>query len=619
MKRNADKLSSALRLCGLPESLFVRLLTAYFAVSSVLAIFARRNGVNPVGEWKDYVGGISLASQAIWTFLLFLWISVIYVIIGKRVPKLDFTLLGIFSVFFSFCAVWCSGSFYFGAAASAIAAVIVVYSLGRLGTASCEKLPQKMAGAVVFAAAGVVFLFTAVTTVLNHRNFGTSCFDMGIFVQTFHSLRENLTAVITCERDRFMSHFQVHTSYFFYLFLPVYALFPYPETLLTGQALFAIGGVLPLYLIAKRRGYKGWALVSACCLYVFCSGLIMPCYYSFHENAFLPTLLLWLLWAAESENIPLFYVMSVLVCSVKEDAPLYVFCIGIWFLIEKKGTKRLHGLIAAALSAGYFIVVMRWLTANGDGEYMTSTRLGILMADSGEGIAGIVSNALIDPAYLISLMLNADTLLFFAETLLPLLLLPFATDKPHRLILAIPYVIMNLIIGSGYVYAAQIGFQYVFGPICLMIYLAVINASEFSHGLKDKVIIAAAVVTAVTTVSMASQKLSVIKEHRVREDFYDSAEQCLRGIPQDGSVMANTFFLPHIADRDEVYELDDEVLIKGADGQIVGIKELEKYDYIALSRLDPLTEEIAPILEAQGWSVYSESDGFVVVYTGPVG
>ena len=48
--------------------------------------------------------------------------------------------------------------------------------------------------------------------------------------------------VTTCERDRVLSHFAVHVSPIYYLFLPFYALFPSPVTLEVLQALLLAFG-----------------------------------------------------------------------------------------------------------------------------------------------------------------------------------------------------------------------------------------------------------------------------------------------------------------------------------------------------------------------------------------
>lgn len=610
----ADNIKKTISDCGLPNNIFARLASSYFIVAFFQMIFARIHKVDPIKDWKAFVNAASIPSVILWTAVAFLWLTVLYRFVSRRLPAVDGAVLIFSSVLFSLCLVFGSGSFYVGAAAAVICAVLARYALEKIGEGTLERLPRIPAAVIVFTLSAGVIVFVAATTIANHKCFGTACFDMGIFVQTFHSLKENLTAAVTCERGELMSHFQVHASYIFYLFLPIYALFPRPETLLAAQAFFAAAGVLPLWLIAKRRGFKGLPLVCSCLIYVFCAGVILPCYYQFHENAFLPTILMWLLYAADSANIPLMYIMSVLTCIVKEDAPLYVICIGLFFAVDCQSRKsKKHGIIIAVLAALYFVMIMRWLTSFGDGGYMTSTRFGILMANPEDGLAGIIRSALVNPGYLVSLLLSENTLLFFVETMLPLLFLPFITAKLYRYLLMIPYIIMNLIIGSGYGYAADIGFQYIFGPACLLIYLAIRNTEDMGRERRNRIMIIAALVTVITTFSMASPKLSHIARYSVRSEYFESAEECIQSVPKDASVLANAFLLPHAAGRDSVYELREDVFT--SDG--LALKQPEKYDFCILSIHDPLTERIAPILQEAGWEVYAESEEFVVIYVSP--
>ena len=609
-----EKITALLNLYGIPENLLSRAFGAYFAVSAFQLISARRQDIDTIASWKDYVNAYPLVLKLLWVAVLFAWLSAIYRFAPKKYRSIDHAVLIGGSIFFALCLVWRSGSFYLGLAAAAVAVVFSVYALGKLDNNSFERLPDLPAGVIVFASAAAVALFVAVSTSASHRNFGTSCFDMGIFVQMFHSLKEHFTAVTTCERDELMSHFRVHGSFIFYLILPVYAIFPKGETLLWIQAVFAIAGVLPLYLIAKRRGFKGFALVSICLIYVFFDGLVMPCYYAFHENALLPTILMWLLYAADRRNIPLFYIMSALTCIVKEDAPLYVICIALYLLIDEKSKVRVHGAVAAGLSGIYFLLITKWLNENGDGLYMTSSRLGSLMSDPDAGFGGMLGNVISHPGYFFSLFVTENTLLFFVQTMLPLLFLPFFTKKLHRFILMIPYVIMNLVIGANYGYAANIGFQYIFGPSCLLIYMTLLNLEDIPRERRNALVMAAATVATVTTFSMMTAKLSVIEHNRDRRDYFESAENCIQTVPKDASVLANTFLLPHCADRDEVYELDNGCFTLDDDGNVIALIGFEKYDFCVFSLHDPLTEKLRPLLEKSGWTLYSESDGFVVVF-----
>lgn len=612
------KAAALLSRYGIPDDLISRFFSSYFIVSVYQLISAKLQQIDPITEWKDFVAAFPLAAKLLWVVIVFWLLSVLHSHMSEKHKAADQVVLIVSSVLLSLCTVYGSGSFYLGVASAAVTVVFSAYAVGRLERHSFERLSNPAAGVIIFTAAGAVAVFIAVTTICIHRNFGTSCFDMGIFVQTFHSLKEHFNAVITCERDQMMSHFNVHSSYIFYLFLPIYALFPTGETLLAAQAFFVTAGVVPLFLLAKKHGFKGFSLVAVCFVYVFYDGLVMPCYFQFHENAFLPTILMWLLYAVDQRKIPLFYIMSALTCIVKEDAPLYVFCIALFFAAEEKGEKRKHGIIAALLSVSYFILVMSFLTNYGDGEFMTATRLGNLMINSGDGIVSVIRNVLVDPGYFISLFVQEGTLLFFIQTMLPLLFLPFLTKRLHRFLLMVPYVIMNLVIGAGYGYASNIGFQYILGPACLLIYMTLRNVEELPREHRNMLLMSAAIVAMITTVSMVSVKQSAVVRHYENAHYYQSAEACIRSVPKDASVLANTFLLPHIADRDRVYELDKGCFAKDDFGNTVGMIGLENYDFCVFKKNDDMTELAEPILEEAGWMVYAKSEGdFVIIFVSP--
>ena len=62
-------------------------------------------------------------------------------------------------------------------------------------------------------------------------------------------------------------------------------------------------------------------------------------FYDFHENKFLTPLLLWLLYFTEKEGLSLkaknllIAVFTLLSLMVKEDAAIYVACIGLFMLV----------------------------------------------------------------------------------------------------------------------------------------------------------------------------------------------------------------------------------------------------------------------------------------------
>ena len=620
IKKHFSTILKALKICGIPTYLFERCIGIYLCVSAIHIIKARQNDVNVITSWQEHIKEYPLNMTALWVVIIFGFVSLLYFFVKVRLKRemlwLDPALLISGTLLFSCALLWRNDDFYLCIGVSLMAIALITYGVSKLKCIHIENITTKWIIVFVAIVSVLVMSFVCVTAVAKHRTFGTTCYDMGIFVQMFHSLSHHLTAVTTCERDMLLSHFNVHASYIFYLLVPIYALFPSENTLIIAQAVMTVSGVIPMYLIAKNRDFKGIALLSACMIYLFSDGLLAPCYYHFHENAFLPPLLLWLLYAVEKRNYKLFFIMSALVCIVKEDAPLYVICIALYLAIDDKSKNKLYALAVAFASMAYFLFITNWLTKNGDGSMMMATRFGNLTIDENDGFIGIIGNVLSNPSYFISLFVKESTLLFLAEMCLPLLFLPFMTRKIHRYFLMIPFVIMNLVIGSGYSYAAVMGYQYTFGTSSLLIYMTIINIADFDTDRRNIATITAGAVSIITAFSLISGHISQYEDYKERKEHYTAIEECLDTIPTDGIVISNTSYLPHIADRDKIYLLGDDDFEKSGD-EIIGLKNFEQYDFYVLSYGDGRTSSAIPYLESAGFTKFADCEGAIVIYQNP--
>ncbi len=618
MTRIKEKLKAFCEVCGIPDMLLARFLGVYMIISSLNLKSIQTDSLDAVANWKEFVKAVPFGTSVMWIAFGFLLLTFVHTLMPKSLRILDqFSLLA-GTVMFAVNLMWRNNNFYLAIGLILVSVVFVNYSIGKLNQDSIEKVPKWASWIIVLLCAVGTAYFIAVTTVASHRTFSTSTFDFGIFVQMFHTMAEDFTAVTTCERDEFLSHFNVHASFIYYLLLPFYKLFPGEDTLLIAQAVLAMGGIIPLMLIAKRHGYKGLPLIAAGLVYVFCAGILAPCTYDFHENAFLPTLLMWLLYAADSRRSILLYIMSVLVCIVKEDAPLYVMCIAMFFFFDEKTKKRLHGIIIAALSGVYFVYITNWLTENGDGQMMAASRFGNLTIDPEEGFGGIIKNVLTNPSYFFSLFTKEETFIFFIQVMLPLLFMPFFTRKIHRFLLIIPFVIMNLVVGAGYGYAASIGYQYIFGPACLLIYMSVVNLEDFDREKKNMLISSAAVASVIASITLVSNEIRYCESYDARSEHYQALEECLDSVPKDGRVVANTWYQPHIADRKEVYIFDNnDFIVDPADETSKTLKDVDRYDFYVMSYGDENTNIAIPQLEALGWTKFNEVEGSMVIYVSP--
>lgn len=620
-KKLQEKIQNFFTVCGLPEFLLMRFIGVYMLFSGIhmrTLRFASDIQRNPIDEWREYVTGTSFISVVIWIMIGFALLTVIY----AKLPKFRiFDQIALFggTLFFGIIMMWKNNNFYNCMGMTAIAVVFSAYTMSRVNHKKMEEIPSWLTAVVPMGLAAAVCTFIAVTTVYHHKTFGTSTFDFGIFVQMFHSMSTDLTAVTTCERSKFLSHFNVHASFIYYILAPVYAVFHKPETLLVAQAILAMGGVIPFYFILKNHDFNGVPRIAACCMYIFCAGIMAPCYYDFHENAFLPTILMLYLYAVDRRNTLLFYIMSVLTCIVKEDAPLYVLCIAMYYFFnEKQFAKRIHAVIVFFLSGAYFVFVTDWLTKHGDGSMMAATRFGNLTIDSEAGFGGIIKNVLTDPAYFFSLFFTEESLMFFLQIMVPMAFLPFMTKKISRFLLMIPFVIMNLVVGAGYGYASRIGYQYIFGPSCLLLYMAVLNAQDIEKEKRNSFVFAAASASVLMLVTIISPSIGHYTHYMKNKERYERMEACLASIPEEGSVVSNTWYLPHIANRTEVYSFDNSLLSTDPDDETIKhVINPMKFDYYVISCNDESKVYYIPDLESAGFYLFNESPGDILIYASP--
>lgn len=607
--KNGSTAAMLFRSFGLP-----RLIAVFFWFAGIdLIVLNKQN--NALYNWQAFIESVPVYLFVIRTLLGFAALTLLRFLLRKtQNPETgDSAALFTGSIFFACTALFGCSDFYFILGVFAVCTVFAAYAAGRSDLSLFEKLPFKVSVIVIAVIAVFVTAFVCVVSWCKHMTYNTACFDMGIFTQMFHSMRTDLTTNTTCERDFLLPHLNIHASYILYVLLPFYALFPGPVTLLIAQALISMSGLIPVVLIAKKRGFNGLFTVFISAVYIFNSGLLAPCFFHFHENCFLPALLMWLLFAVDTGKVIPLYILSALTCLVKEDAPLYIICIGLFYLADEKSKKRIHGGITALLALAYFVFIMKRLEATGSADMMIGQRFSNLVFGNNTGFTGILRNVLTNPSYFFSLLFSQSSLIFLLRMMMPLLFLPFATVKIHRYFLMLPMVIMNLVIGSGYHYAAEMGFHYTFGTTVLLIFMTVLNCSDMKE--ENRRTAAAAVMAAalITAFPLLTENLSYIKDYQNNKEHYQRIEATLTSIPADATVIAAPRYLPHIAERSGIYQLSEEDYVT-VSGNVTAIKDMNNFEYFVLDAKDGNTRGAVAILESGGFEFYAESGDSVLIY-----
>ncbi len=532
------------------EKIAVRIFSALF-ITCVISM--------AVNSEYDFTSAEYFINTGLGRFILifaaiFCLLCLIFFLVGSlKIEKL--VLLLSYTVY----AVMCTGQtkeIWFCLGACLILFLICVYVFGDDKNDPLSfNMPKHVTVPLIVAAGIYTAAFISVQTVCRYLTQSTPNYDFGIFSQMFYYMKTTLQPLVTCERDMLLSHFAVHASPIYYLFLPFYALFPSPVTLMICQGVLLASGVIPLVLIAKHKGLSDKATVAFAAIYCLFPALSGGCYYDLHENKFLAPLILWLFYFIEKNNWFGVIGFSLLVCLVKEDAPIYIVFIALYLIISKK--SPLKGVVSLCVSMAYFVTVLWLLEKYGQG--VMTYRYDNFMFGDDKGLLSVVKNVIKNPAYVIKQVFEADIdsngsskMIFMLQMLLPLGFMPFITKKFSRYILICPMILVNLM--TDYVYQYSVFFQYTYGVIAFLMYVSVLNYADMSA--KTKRILAVFAIGASLMVNtQTTYTRNYLKNYIANKENHDAVRIALSEIPEEASVKASTFLVASLSHHKELYDL----------------------------------------------------------------
>lgn len=419
------------------------------------------------------------------------------------------------------------------------------------------------------AIAYLVYLSLAAVATL--RMFHTTTYDMGLFTQMFDNMRESFQPMTTLERDGLLSHFAVHVSPIFYLLLPIYAVFPSPEALDIAQHLLVFSAIFPLYGILKC--FRLPKILKTVILFWF---LVTPAMttsslYHLHENAFLAPLVLWLIYAYLKEWRWGLVAISFLLLMVKEDAFIYVFSLGLFFLCQDrfavaKSFRPYLWISQVIFPILYFGLCLMWLRHFGDGA-MVYRYDGFLLPNQ-EGISHMVVNILTNPTYSLSVLFNQTKLEYLGFLLLSQAGLVLFQKYWRYYLLLLPLVVINLL--TSFQYQFLWGFPYHYGSHLLVFFLSLLaleNLWSLFKDSSDKVgrvfwkgtivwltwtgIVCSAAVLWNQTRHLPS-KMMYYMTHR---EMLEQDHRVLANIAKDKKVLAYHSYTTALAHVDDLYDL----------------------------------------------------------------
>lgn len=588
------------------ERLFLRVISSVLIITVIHLIFMD-------GNWSDisYTENISILMWLLEVAVIFGIITLInYLLSMIDLHNIDAVILFMSSLLMGLMMLIESGNIYL----TVITVAFVLFSAGFI----IKRFPYFIKGISFSSKTGklillglflLTFIYVGALVVLRYFLFKTPNFDFGIFSQMFYYMKETGMPMTTTERNYYLSHFAIHFSPIFYLILPIYIIFPHPVTLIVVQLLIVLSGAIPVYLICKNKKYSVFITVGIVSVFLLYPTMRSGLFYDFHENKFLTPLLLWLLYFTEKEGLSVKHksigigVFTLLSLMVKEDAAIYVACIGLFLMVYKKRkNERLTGLFIMLGAIIYFLIVYYLLGKYGAGSSINSIgRYENFLVSDNDGLADMLMNIFKDPAYAIKQLLTAEKLEFVLWTMVPVLFVPLISGKASVYILLIPYLVMNLL--TNYVYQYDIGFQYTYGSCTLLIYM-VILWFEGADTIKKRICVILMVISSLLTSANAIASRNAYFNNVKNElEYCDEIFEILETIPTDKSVCADTWFVPALSGRRVIYEYNDNADMKT--------------DFIVLDKRSKKAEEkTKKIVEKklqEGYHIFGEIEEKIVI------
>lgn len=424
---------------------------------------------------------------------------------------------------------------------------------------------------LIFISGLVIYQVVSLSSVMVYRvkTFYAPTYDFGIFTQMFYNMKNLNGMMTTLERSISLNHLAVHFSPIYYLMLPVFVIFPFPETLQILQVVVVSLGVIPLYFIMKEFKFNILLSIVVVSIYMFHPALIGGSFYDLHENCFLAPLILFvLLFMIKQKVVPLM-IFVVLTLLVKEDASIYIMVIGIFMILGysarikdplKKKRNNIYGLIMLVLALFYFVFVSRYLANNGEGAMFW--RYDNLNAYPELNLLGIVLTVFQNPSYLLSTMFTTDKIYHLVLLLAMLGGLPLLTRRVTDYILVLPLIILNF--ATTYPYQHQFGYQYYFGSTVLILFILILVLKDRTEErpIIENVKPGLAIIYIVPIALLVFFGTSYIGTKDYYKDYYQAdkieyirMKEFLLDIPKDKSILATGYLTTYLGEHEVLHDI----------------------------------------------------------------
>ena len=228
---------------------------------------------------------------------------------------------------------------------------------------------------------GLVIVITVMMmtlSIMRYIGYNANMFDLGNMAQSIWSGTQGRPLEFTY-RGAPLSRLALHVELFYFLLVPIYALFPTPLTILVVQALMFGSGAFPVYRLARRRLGSINAARALTAIYLLYPVAQTAVLFDFHGDTLAMPLLLFALEALDRESWSVYFIWVGLALSCKFYVAFPISLLGIKLWLEGRrrigGITMVSGVVWGVLS--FFVIRPLFVAVNIDGVEQASA-LGYL-------------------------------------------------------------------------------------------------------------------------------------------------------------------------------------------------------------------------------------------------
>ena len=393
------------------------------------------------------------------------------------------------------------------------------------------------------AAYAVLFVFAAI---VHYVVFKEARFDLGDMVQSIWSTLHGHFLEGTTANGHQSSRLGFHVDPFLVLFVPLFWIWSSPMLLLVVQVLAVVSGALPVFWLARKHLESSRAAAHFACAYLLYPATQFNAFTiadGFHSVSLALPLVLYAVWFLDEDRLVAFSVVALLAATTKEEIPLAVGCLGIWYAFRRG--HRLFGLSVFAAGLGVTLFNFLWViphfSATGADPYVGRYRA------VGGTPHGMVHKLFTDPMAFVNAVATGHKAFYVIVLFVPFLGLWLL--EPLLMLCAVPELVIDLLSSQGN--QTSIGYQYTAGIAPFVVAASIFGAARFRHQ-ANRVSMWVLVATALVAVLSPINKLG----HDVRalgSPLVSAKAYALSLIPSGVPVSASNELAGHLSERRYIY------------------------------------------------------------------